>query len=145
MCEGAQSSDEAGPEVGSVEEEAHNLVSAAAAWFGTRGDRRDRDTGATGTGGPGSGHGEASYAEVPPGEQAHDQVRCTGCPWCRAKSAAGPIGAETLDSLADLLAGAAVSLRHFADSRRAGQDDRAGHDETVRDDEKDRDDEEDGS
>lgn len=137
MPEAAQEPEGDNPHVGSVEDEAHKLVRAAAAWFGTEisgaGEARTSSAGSS------AGHGSFRYARETAGPDAgdkgdtgghradeeHDQVLCTGCPWCRAKAAAGPIGAETLDSLADLLSSAAVSLRHFADSRRTGQENAA--------------------
>ncbi|MDQ3359929.1 MAG: hypothetical protein M3520_14140, partial [Actinomycetota bacterium] len=45
---------------------------------------------------------------------------CQDCPWCRARSAVGAPGAETLVSLAALLTSAADSLRSYAESRRRG-------------------------
>ncbi|GAA1143055.1 hypothetical protein [Ornithinicoccus hortensis] len=147
MAEAAPESEEDdGRHVGSVEEEAHALVRAAAAWFGTQVGGKDtpadeateqatseesgpRYGGGRGAGAPDSrgagtadSWGAGTADEQTAGEQHREQVLCTGCPWCRAKAAAGPIGSDTLDSLADLLASAAVSLRHFADSRRAGHE-----------------------
>lgn len=104
--------------LGSVEQEAHKLVRAAAEWLASDGGPGPGDATPDGptqaadegpqAGGPGTGD-----------SQPHEQATCTGCPWCRAKAAAGPVGADTLDSLADLLGSASVSLRHFAQSRRA--------------------------
>lgn len=122
MPERAPEPDADDPSVGSVEEEAHKLVRAAASWFGAAGSAAGPDGAEAGSGPAGEeSAGDGAEQGQGPG-QDHEQELCTGCPWCRAKAAAGPIGADTLDSLADLLASAAVSLRHFADSRRAGHE-----------------------
>ena len=114
---------------GHVEQEARQLVAAAARWLsaapsapqeyadrpdGGPKDARDaRDaTGATDSAGSpeserGSAHDRGSGPEP-----------CTGCPWCRAKAAAGPLGADTLESLSQLLGAAAASLQLMAQSRR---------------------------
>lgn len=132
--------------VGSVEEEAHKLVQAASEWLQSRQEQatphtdgphadsdpaarpagEDPDAGSAGRSaagdsepGPAAGHAATGQDSAPPGSA---QASCTGCPWCRAKTAVGPIGAETLDGLADLLAAASHSLRLFAESRRAGAD-----------------------
>jgi hypothetical protein len=113
--------------LGSVEQEAHKLVRAAAEWLGSE-EQHAAGAAAPEAGGQPPDEARSAGDEEPPGrsrEQApgepHEQVTCTGCPWCRARVAAGPVGADTLDSLADLLASASVSLRHFAESRRAAQ------------------------
>lgn len=121
---------------GHVEREARQLVDAAARWLSAVPDNaayaeRTGDLGADPGAGTGFGGGEsragAAEAESGPhraeatfdgtGASGEEQL-CRGCPWCRAKAAAGPIGADTLDSIAHLLSAAAESLSLFAQSRR---------------------------
>lgn len=97
---------------GSVEEEARRLVDAAGDWLRTHQGPVDRERAAED-----AEPGVAPGADPGPGHQAG--ATCQGCPWCRAKAAlGGPAGADTLESLADLLSSAAESLRLFAQSRR---------------------------
>lgn len=113
-------------QVGSLEEEADRMVQAAAAWWGARRPEpaEDADTGAEARD---AGHrradrgdeGGAGHWGRPREAESADNQTCTGCPWCRAKSGMGPIGADALDGLADLLSAASSSLRSFADHRRA--------------------------
>ncbi|USQ81670.1 hypothetical protein [Ornithinimicrobium faecis] len=129
-----------------VEREARQLVEAATRWLSAVPDDSagpgnteyaartgDLDTDAEASAGFGAG---GVSAEGPLGqedqtrEDEHKQERehaeehlCRGCPWCRAKAAAGPIGADTLDSLAHLLSTAAESLSLFAQSRREASHD----------------------
>lgn len=132
-----------------MEQEARQLVEAAARWLaavpdaGAYADRTgEQDDGAQGSaeteagfgehvgadaGGPEAGGREPGGREGGPGgeradgERAGSEHLCRGCPWCRAKAAAGPIGADTLDSIAHLLSAAAESLSLFAQSRRDAQ------------------------
>lgn len=108
---------------GPVEREARQLVEAAARWLSAVPDQQDNPSSAA----------DHSPEPTPEAEDAAEEAMadphdapagdagehlCRGCPWCRAKAAAGPIGAETLDSLAQLLGAAAESLSLFAQSRR---------------------------
>lgn len=105
------------PHLGSLEEEADKLVQAAASWWQER-QQTSRGSAAAEGSGTGSEHtGESERGGERSGERA-----CTGCPWCRARSAMGPIGSDTIDSLADLLDAAASSLRSFAAHRRADRE-----------------------
>ncbi|WP_256841865.1 hypothetical protein [Ornithinimicrobium cryptoxanthini] len=108
---------------GPVEQEARQLVEAAARWlaavpdtgaYADRADEQESDT--EGSAGTGTGPG---FGEDVDGSAGAEHL-CRGCPWCRAK-AAGPIGADTLDSIAHLLSAAAESLSLFAQSRREAQ------------------------
>ena len=105
----------AGP-LGSVEQEARKLVGAAAEWV--------RAYQQPGSGASGERHTDpaGAEAETPQGE-GHREETCQGCPWCRARSTMGPVGADALESLADLLASASQSLRLFAESRRSATPD----------------------
>ncbi|WP_114908213.1 hypothetical protein [Ornithinimicrobium murale] len=123
---------------GQVEREARQLVAAAARWLSVVPDdaeyaarTADPEPPAGSSAGSGEGgSGAAAPSEEGPGEDAADhgasgedaaadaEHLCRGCPWCRARAAAGPIGADTLDSLAHLLSAAAESLSLFAQSRR---------------------------
>lgn len=110
-----------------MEREARQLVEAAARWLSVVPDNPEY---AAGTGDAGA----AARARTDEGDRAGDRGNteetlgqeqaqgqehlCRGCPWCRARAAAGPIGADTLDSLAQLLGAAAESLSLFAQSRR---------------------------
>lgn len=109
-------------ETGPVEREARQLVEAASRWLSAVPDPRasaeagepeagEREMGEPEVGEPEMGERDASA-------EAGEEHLCRGCPWCRAKSAAGPIGADTLESLAHLLGAAAESLALFAQSRR---------------------------
>ena len=103
-------------ETGPVEREARQLVEAASRWLSAVPDPAasvdERESG--------------EYDDQPADEHAAgdhgagsgEEHLCRGCPWCRAKAAAGPIGADTLESLAHLLGAAAESLALFAQSRR---------------------------
>lgn len=117
-----------------MEQEARQLVEAAARWLaavpdaGAYADRTgEQDDGAQGSAETEAGFGEHVGADAggreggPDGESAGSEHLCRGCPWCRAKAAAGPIGADTLDSIAHLLSAAAESLSLFAQSRRDAQ------------------------
>lgn len=95
---------------GPVEREARQLVEAAARWLSVVPDNSE-DAARTGD------LGAAEQEQADAHEHAEEGL-CRGCPWCRAKAAAGPIGADTLDSLAHLLGAAAESLSLFAQSRR---------------------------
>lgn len=101
---------------GPVEREARQLVEAAARWLSAV---PDNDGYAARTGDPvtdgAAPVGSATGEDTAQGSQEH---LCRGCPWCRAKAAAGPLGADTLESLAQLLGAAAESLSLFAQSRR---------------------------
>lgn len=122
---------------GPVEREARQLVEAAARWLSavpdptpdSYADRSPESARAAGEmaeeevadaratpGGKTGEIGDAKAGQTPEGEAG--EHLCRGCPWCRAKAAAGPIGADTLDSLAQLLGAAAESLSLFAQSRR---------------------------
>lgn len=92
---------------GSVEEEAHRLVRAAADWWHAREEQAQ----------PGA---RAATADTEPaGHETASGAACTGCPWCRAKAALGPATADTLLGVADLLGSAADSLRAYAQSQGA--------------------------
>ncbi|WP_153396510.1 hypothetical protein [Ornithinicoccus halotolerans] len=100
---------------GSVEEEAHRLVRAAADWW------QAQD-------GQSAGAWAATADAEPAGHEKGPEATCTGCPWCRAKAALGPVGADTLLGVADLLGSAADSLRAYARSQGAGDPQQdAGH------------------
>ncbi len=113
--------------VGDVEQEAEQLVAAARRWLqsvpmsarsGPPGERA-ADPWADLTDRVGEQPPRAADPGAGGPTAAPDQEhRCTGCPWCRARTAMGPVGAETLDSLADLLTSASESLRAFAEHRR---------------------------
>ncbi|WP_154402174.1 hypothetical protein [Ornithinimicrobium cavernae] len=131
---------------GQVEREARQLVEAAARWLSAVPDdteyaaRSRRSAAAAEESVPEeslpeeSQAGERAAAEPRPGESvagesvagesvagesvAGEDHVCRGCPWCRAKAAAGPLGADTIDSIAHLLSAAAESLSLFAQSRR---------------------------
>lgn len=112
---------------GPVEREARQLVEAAARWLSAVPDQQDDSRSSADRSAdpaPGSGEkGEVDVGEATEGSQGTadgdaGEHLCRGCPWCRAKAAAGPIGADTLDSLAQLLGAAAESLSLFAQSRR---------------------------
>lgn len=118
-----------GPGPDSVAEEAHRLVRAAAHWLQSRdvvaaahdpaGSQRGAPDRASGAGEQADRASEATQKGRPKeGRPKEEGPTCQGCPWCRAKSAVGPPGAETLVSLADLLTSAADSLRSYAESRR---------------------------
>lgn len=126
-----------GPGNGPVEQEARHLVAAAARWlaavpsppqeYADSPDSREVPDGGGPDGGApdggardGEAHGEAcdSGAHARAGDGEAGPELCTGCPWCRAKAAAGPLGADALESLAHLLGAAAQSLQLFAESRR---------------------------
>lgn len=102
---------------GPVEREARQLVEAAARWLSVVPDNGEY---AARTGDLGAAEQEQERGEEQQSgdhEQSEEHL-CRGCPWCRARAAAGPIGADTLDSLAHLLGAAAESLSLFAQSRR---------------------------
>lgn len=135
-----------------VQREARQLVEAAARWLSAVPDPQEDARGADeqeyaggtadqeGPAVPGSdefvseessefGAEETTLGPPPPDREEH---LCRGCPWCRAKAAAGPIGADTLDSLAHLLGAAAESLSLFAQSRRdAAHAERAADDDAT--------------
>lgn len=124
---------------GPVEHEARQLVEAAARWLSAvpdsgayAGRTVDEETDAEAAGG--SGDAGPSAAGGPRADAAGEHL-CRGCPWCRAKAAAsGPVGADTLESLAHLLGAAAESLALFAQSRRGTTtDSSASSDEAPRD------------
>lgn len=132
-------------DAGSVEEEAHRLIEAAGEWWRTQQEGAQAHSAA-----PGPSHAESDHAESgqsgqfestqggttgSDGHQGSASEPCTSCPWCRAKAAFGPIGSDTLVSLADLLAAAALSLRLYAESRRTDAPDQHETDRPVRDDE----------
>ncbi len=115
-----------------VEREARQLVEAAARWLSAvptpqepAEERHTEYAEAT----PGQESARAPRgAPAPQAESAGDPTQhagreqlCQDCPWCRAKAAAGPLGADTLDSLAHLLSAAAESLSLWASSRREAQ------------------------
>lgn len=128
--------------IGDVEQEAGQLVDAARQWLRAFTDpsrparpsapgaaaAADQDPWQELTDDPSAesaGPESASPESVGPGSRAEEAAQqpphattCTGCPWCRARASVGPLGVDTLDSLADLLGSAAQSLRAFADSRR---------------------------
>jgi hypothetical protein len=99
-----------------VEREARQLVEAAARWLTAVPDDR-RYAGTSGAADPAGGSSEPDAGPERPGSPDGEQL-CHGCPWCRAKAAVGPLGADTLDSVAHLLSAAAESLTLFAQSRR---------------------------
>lgn len=116
-------------EVGDVREEAARLVQAAGRWLDAVPSPRTAPE-------PGADAGEET--ESPPaGASGGEPAGASGgesgataagpsCPWCRARAALGPTGADTLDSLANLLAMAADSLHHLADARREPTGEPAG-------------------
>lgn len=120
---------EAGPGgVGPVEHEARQLVEAAARWLSAvpdsgeyAGRTVDREADAEASAGLVDEPRDARGSEESAGSETSGEHLCRGCPWCRAKAAAGPIGADTLESLAHLLGSAAESLALFAQSRREAQ------------------------
>lgn len=91
---------------------------------GDWGGESDRGEGDRGEGTEGTGRSDA-------GQGSSAEHLCRGCPWCRAKAAAGPIGADTLDSIAHLLSAAAESLSLFAQSRRDAQHDHRSDNRTA--------------
>ena len=128
-----------------VEREARQLVEAATRWLSAVPDNDeyaartvDLEADAEASAGSGAaglsddgprrdmGREHAQHAD----DSAQEHV-CRGCPWCRAKAAAGPIGADTLDSLAHLLSTAAESLSLFAQSRREASQESARGDDTT--------------
>lgn len=121
-----------------VHREARQLVEAAARWLSAVPDRAEyagTDPDPEGPEclgpddvGPLGEDAETTLGPPPPQSEEH---LCKGCPWCRAKAAAGPIGADTLDSLASLLGAAAESLALFAQSRRDAA--HAAHDGAAHD------------
>lgn len=122
-----------GWDVGTVEDEAHRLIEAAGGWWRSQqgsSDGNDPTGRARGTHGctaasagtDESGTDASSAEDSGTGARsatADEPAGCTACPWCRAKAAFGPIGADTFDSLAELLEAAALSLRLLAHNRRA--------------------------
>lgn len=139
---------------GSVEREARHLVEAAARWLAAvpdEGAYAEASVTADDTGGASAGFdqsGERLTAadrqgqpdEPEPDGSAHREQLCHGCPWCRAKAAVGPLGSDTLESIAHLLGAAAESLSLFAQSRReAAQHDTASphHDDADTDEDQD--------
>lgn len=131
-----------------MEQEARQLVEAAARWlaavpdsgaYAERAGEQESDT--EESAGTRAGFGEDVGPEGGSGEdvgpEAGGEHLCRGCPWCRAKAAAGPIGADTLDSIAHLLSAAAESLSLFAQSRRDAQRHEAGSDSGPHDDQSD--------
>nr|MDQ3359893.1 hypothetical protein [Actinomycetota bacterium] len=103
-----------GPRPGPVADEAHRLVRAAAHWLQSRdvmaahdpagsqpdapdrasgpGEEADRANGTTQEGRPRAGTTQEGSGQ--------EGSTCQDCPWCRARSAVGAPGAETLVSLA---------------------------------------------
>lgn len=109
---------------GQIEREARQLVDAAARWLSAVPEdaeyaARTVDLEADAEAGAGSSdEGQLEDVGNGPGREHTEEYLCRGCPWCRAKAAAGPLGADTLDSIAHLLSTAAESLSLFAQSRR---------------------------
>ncbi|MCK0111676.1 hypothetical protein MWU75_05945 [Ornithinimicrobium sp. F0845] len=120
----------AGP--GSVEREARHLVEAAARWLSAvpdteqeyadgpaQGAHAQEAWAQDGRAQDGRGQDEDGQAQEGQAAGSAEEHLCRGCPWCRAKAAlGGPVGADTLDSIAHLLGAAAESLSLFAQSRR---------------------------
>lgn len=110
------------PGGGHVEQEARQLVAAAARWLsavpsdgGEYGDSRQE--------GPATDRGDREQDSTARdssdrAQAEHGPEQCSSCPWCRAKAAVGPLGVDTLDSLAHLMGAAAESLQLFAQARR---------------------------
>lgn len=140
---------------GAVEREARHLVEAAARWLAAvpdEGAYAGAPVPEDHIGGASAGFDQsaepftaadrqAQLDEPEPDGSPHREQLCHGCPWCRAKAAVGPLGSDTLDSIAHLLGAAAESLSLFAQSRReAAQHDTASryhHDDADSDEDQD--------
>lgn len=138
---------DAGPEgLGPLEREARHLVEAAARWLSAVPDpdqvggedvdgqyaegSAPRTGSAEHEGGTADAGGRSAAGERTAAGHGEEHL-CRGCPWCRAKAAfGGPLGADTLDSIAHLLGSAAESLALMAQARREAAERAADHDPT---------------